>query len=397
MTRKAGIWLIGAQGGVATTVAVGLSALRQGTPPQGLVSTLPPFQHLSLLGWDELVLGGHEIRQTSFRDEAESLASVSRALDPRLVDACADDLHAADQRVRPGILWRPGAAIEKIATAGFARQPATATEAVKRIQDDLNEFRQANELDTCVVVNLASTESPVDASQFPDSWAELSASLDQTDCRLAASSLYAIATLDLGLPFINFTPSLGAGLPALEELARERNTCHAGCDGKTGETFLKSVLAPAFAQRHLEILSWVGHNIFGNMDGQVLDDPVNKQTKVASKDRLLGEILGYHPQTHISIEYIRSLGDWKTAWDHIHFSGFLGTPMILQFTWQGCDSILAAPLVLDLVRFADVARERGEKGTLGFLASFFKSPLGCTEHGFANQFQMLLDWAASRK
>ena len=137
----------------------------------------------------------------------------------------------------------------------------------------------------------------------------------------------------------------------------------------------------------------MGHNIFGNMDGQVLNDPVNKKTKVDSKDKLLGQMLGYDPQTHISIEYIKSLGDWKTAWDHIHFRGFLGTPMTMQFTWQGCDSILAAPLVLDLARFTELAQRRGQSGLLTHLSSFFKSPLGTTENDFSKQFQMLLNWA----
>ena len=130
------------------------------------------------------------------------------------------------------------------------------------------------------------------------------------------------------------------------------------------------------------------------MDAQILDDAHNKQTKVASKDKLLGEILGYDPQTHVSIEYIRSLGDWKTAWDHVHFRGFLGTPMVMTFTWQGCDSILAAPLVLDLFRFTELAARQRESGLLTFLASFFKSPLGVDENDFAKQFQMLVDWAA---
>ena len=165
-----------------------------------------------------------------------------------------------------------------------------------------------------------------------------------------------------------------------------------GSDGKTGETFLKSVLAPAFAKRNLEVMSWVGHNIFGNMDGQILDDPVNKQTKVGSKNKMLAEIMGYEPQSHISIEYIKSLGDWKTAWDHIHFKGFLGTPMTMTFTWQGCDSILAAPLVLDLFRFTELAKQRGETGLLTFLSSFFKSPIGTKEHDFGIQFQQLVDW-----
>ena len=156
---------------------------------------------------------------------------------------------------------------------------------------------------------------------------------------------------------------------------------------------MKSVLAPMFARRNLRVLSWVGHNIFGNMDGQVLDDPANKQTKVASKDRLVGEILGYRPKTLISIEYVPDLGDWKTAWDHIHFAGFLGVPMTLQFIWQGCDSLLAAPLVLDLVRLTELAWRRGHVGAMPFLASFFKSPYGVSEHCFDRQFEMLEQWA----
>ncbi len=147
-----------------------------------------------------------------------------------------------------------------------------------------------------------------------------------------------------------------------------------------------------FAARNLHVMSWVGHNIFGNMDGRVLDDPANKQAKLKSKDHLLGDILGYKPQIHTSIEFIESLGDWKTAWDHIHFAGFLGTPMTFQFIWQGCDSVLAAPLVIDLVRFTALAQRRGQKGLLKFLASFFKSPLGVDEHSFAIQYQMLQEW-----
>ena len=150
-----------------------------------------------------------------------------------------------------------------------------------------------------------------------------------------------------------------------------------------------------FARRNLRVLSWVGHNIFGNMDAQVLDDPANKQAKLASKDHLVGEILGYRPQTLVSIECLPDLGDWKTAWDHVHFAGFLGLPMTLQFIWQGCDSVLAAPLVLDLVRFTELAWRRGQVGPMRFLASFFKSPYGMDEHRFDRQFQMLEDWAGS--
>jgi myo-inositol-1-phosphate synthase len=107
----------------------------------------------------------------------------------------------------------------------------------------------------------------------------------------------------------------------------------------------------------------------------------------------LAAILGYPPQTHVSIEYIRSLGDWKTAWDHVHFRGFLGTPMTFQFIWQGCDSILAAPLVIDLVRLVDRAQHAGERGVLRWLACFFKSPLDVTEQDFSKQFAALEGWA----
>jgi myo-inositol-1-phosphate synthase len=201
--------------------------------------------------------------------------------------------------------------------------------------------------------------------------------------------MYAYAALDLGLPYINFTPSLGASLPALEQLAVARGAPHGGKDGKTGETLMKSVLAPMFALRHWEILSWVGHNIFGNRDGLVLDDPSNKASKVKTKDAVVSSIVGYKPQTHVSIEYIRSLDDWKTAWNHIHFRGFLNTKMT---SWQGCDSILAGPLVLDLARLALLAGRRGEAGTLRHLACFFKNPMGVAEHDFFKQFAMLEEY-----
>ena len=201
--------------------------------------------------------------------------------------------------------------------------------------------------------------------------------------------------MDRGWSYINFTPSLGSAPAAIDELARLRRSGHMGCDGKTGETLLKSALAPMFRRRNLRVMSWVGHNIFGNADAVVLSDPQNKQAKIASKDHLLPQILGYKPQTLVSIEYIESLGDWKTAWDHIHFQGFLGTPMTLQFIWQGCDSLLAAPLVLDLIRLTELARRRGEVGRMTFLASFFKSPDGVDGQDFTRQFQLLESWAAA--
>ena len=389
-----GIWLVGAKGGVATTTVLGLAALKRGLVPEfGLVSSLPRFRHLGPPGWDDFLVAGHEIRNVRLADEALRLATTSRAFDPRLIEECKAELAGIDRRVRPGTIYKVGRTIEKLAGPAVPHRESP-REAVRRVQNDMARFVRANGLGHLIVVNVASTEPPVDPAAIPPRWAELEPLLDRPrKCPLPASSLYAIAALDLGHSYVNFAPSLGSAPEAIDELARLRNARHAGCDGKTGETLMKSVLAPMFEKRNFRVMSWVGHNIFGNMDGRILNDPVNKATKVASKDRLLGEILGYKPQTHVSIEYIESLGDWKTAWDHVHFAGFLGTPMTLQFIWQGCDSLLAAPLVLDLIRFTELARRRGQTGRLTFLASFFKSPCGVDEHDFARQFQMLEDWA----
>jgi myo-inositol-1-phosphate synthase len=396
MSAPLGIWLIGAKGGVAATALVGLAALRKGlVPPVGLVTALPPFDRLPLAGWDDFVVGGHEIRNVRLVDEARRLVTESHALDGELVARCIADLDAIDREVRPGTLIKVGRAIEELAHDDVPRDESP-RQAVRRLQDDLSSFRRAHRLEHVIVVNVASTEPAIDAAVLPQRWDELDRSLDDAAaCPLPASSLYAIAALDLGCSYVNFTPSPGSSPPAIDELACRRGTRHMGCDGKTGETLLKSVLAPMFRQRHLQVMSWVGHNIFGNMDGRVLNDPQNKRTKLASKTHLLDEILRYQPQAHVSIEYIESLGDWKTAWDHIHFQGFLGTRMVLQFIWQGCDSLLAAPLVLDLIRLTELSRRRGESGLMRHLASFFKSPYGVTEHDFDRQYQMLEAWAAA--
>lgn len=389
-----GLWLIGARGGVASTTAVGLSALQRGlVGDAGLVSQLPEFQGIGLCAWEDFLAAGHEIRDVHLTDEALRLSRDNRAIEPRLIAECQPDLDTIDRRIRPGTVLGVGPTIRQFAAPEIPTQE-TPRQAIARVQEDFRGFVEAHGLRHLIVVNVASTEPPVDPARLPKTWAETDRLLNCAECPLPASTLYAIAALDLGYSYINFTPSLGSAPEAIDELARLRATRHMGCDGKTGETLLKSTLAPMFRQRNLRVMSWVGHNIFGNLDGKVLDDPANKQAKVASKDHLLAEILGYRPQTLVSIEYIESLGDWKTAWDHIHFQGFLGTPMTLQFTWQGCDSLLAAPLVLDLVRFTELAWRRGETGRLGFLASFFKSPYGVQEQDFTRQFQMLQAWAA---
>ena len=391
---RLGLWLVGAKGGVATTLLVGLAALRrQAIEPIGLLTELEPFRSLDLVDFSAIVVGGHDIRAGRLVDEARRMWTESRAIAPELIDAAADYLVEVEGRLRPGTVLASGERIRGLADDAAAVLVETPRQAIARVRSDIEAFAAAAGVDRVVVVNVASTEPPPDRP-LPTDFAAVEPLLDDpAACPLPTSSLYFLAAAEAGAAYVNFTPSTGATPACLQRVARDRGIAHAGCDGKTGETLLKSVLAPMFAARNLRVMSWVGHNIFGNMDGRVLDDPRNKAAKVRSKDHLLAAILGYPPQTHVSIEYIQSLGDWKTAWDHIHFQGFLGTAMTMQFTWQGCDSILAAPLVLDLVRLVERAARAGEAGALEWLACFFKSPIGVTEQAFAAQVTLLEDWA----
>jgi len=391
--RRVGVWLIGAKGGVATTMMTGLAGLAsRRVEPVGLVTATEPFAALDLVDYSDLVVGGHDIRKGPLAAEARRMWNESRAIAPELLEAASDFFAETEARIKPGTVMGSGERIKALADDKAAVVVETPREAVARAQADIDSFARAENLERVVVVNVASTEPPPERP-IPTDPAELDALLDApATCPLPSSSLYFLAALGAKAAYVNFTPSTGGTPVALQRMALDRGIPHAGCDAKTGETLLKSVLAPMFAARNLEVMSWVGHNIFGNMDGKVLDDPRNKAAKVKSKDHLLAAILGKPPQTHVSIEYIESLGDWKTAWDHIHFRGFLGTPMTMQFTWQGCDSILAARLVIDLVRLVEHAQRTGEHGALEWLACFFKSPLGVTEQAFAPQVAMLLDW-----
>ena len=392
--KRIGLWLIGAKGGVATTVMTGLAALARGlVEPIGLITETESFYALNLIDWNDIVIGGHDIRDGSLLDEARRMWTVSRAISPSVLESVAPDLIDIETRLRPGTVLASGSSIQAIASLSESKVAKTPRSIVDRIRTDILDFAEMNDVQRVVVVNLASTEPPW-SLPIPDNFDEMSSLLEHASesSPLPTSSLYAIAAFEADAAYINFTPSTGASPQALNTLAQQRGLPHAGCDGKTGETLLKSVLAPMFRDRHLDVMSWVGHNIFGNLDGKILDDPSNKATKVKSKDHLLANLLPSTPQTLVSIEFIESLGDWKTAWDHIHFQGFLGTPMTMQFTWQGCDSILAAPLVIDLVRLVDRARLAGEAGSLPWLASFFKSPINCHEQGFAAQMTMLHDW-----
>jgi len=389
--HRVGLWLVGAFGGVGTTITLGLSAMVRGLVDRtGLVTELPLFQGLPLPDLGSFVIGGHDIRASSFMESAEEFRRSSGVYEADWIAACREDLAGATARVRPGTLFGAGRTISNLGNWAEPEPPQTAKQAVDRVAADMAAFVESESIDHLIVLNVASTEPPFVLGEAHQRWGTLKAALaDGGPDLLPTSALYALAAFQGGHTYINFTPSLGASVPALLELARSTGSLYAGKDGKTGETLMKTVLAPMFALRNLKVMSWVGHNIFGNRDGQVLDDPENKSSKVETKDRVVTRILGYQPASVVTIEYLADMGDWKTAWDHIHFRGFLGAKMALQFTWQGCDSLLAAPLAIDLARLADLERRRGERGPMRHLACFFKSPEGVEENDFFKQFNLL--------
>src|SRR5262245_26999209 len=247
-TRRVGLWLIGACGGVGSTAALGLAALRRGlTDTTSLVTALPQLAPLDLDDYASFVVGGHEVRDAGFRQTVAELRARSNVFDPAVVQACQPDLQAWEANVRPGTVLHAGPTIAGLVERPEARRAETARAAVEQVQADLRAFREQHRLDQAVVVNVASTEPPFEVGEVHEAPERLAAALDRRQAVLPASALYAWAALDLGLPYVNFTPSLGASVPALVALAQQRRAPVAGKDAKTGGTLLKTVLAPMFA------------------------------------------------------------------------------------------------------------------------------------------------------
>lgn len=372
--RRTGVWFIGARGSVATTATIGALAMAAGLAPRtGLVTELDQVTAAGLPPLEGIVTGGHDVIDTPLLDRARLLADGGVFPQP-LVAALAEELARADERIRTA--------------PRLDTQRATAA----AIEEDIRTFRAEHGLDRVVVVDVASTEPPVETRPELDSLAALEDALDAGREPLPQSSLYAYAAFRADASLVSFTPSPGATLGALTELAKQQQLPWAGRDGKTGETLVKSALAPMFGSRALRVLSWASYNMLGGGDGQTLADPRAAVSKTTTKGAGLDAMLGYHVEGPMHIDFVEDLGDWKTAWDHISFEGFLGTRMTMQFTWQGCDSALAAPLVLDLVRLTARAHERGENGVLGALSFFFKDPLGGVDHTLAGQWRALTEW-----
>jgi myo-inositol-1-phosphate synthase len=389
---------VGLGGAVATTLVAGLEQLRQGSPAHGLplaeveVDGRPLTEATGLVAYDDLVVRGWDLDAADLRKAAELHA----VLDPWALEAVGSHLSAITPWPAAG-----NAEFCRNVTGGNVVTAETRRDQTEVVRADLRRFREEESLDGLVLVNLASTEKFPDldapALQTPEAF---EAGLDADDEAIAPAMVYAYAAIMEGVGYTNFTPSVGADVPALLQLAAQRGVPVSGKDGKTGQTMMKTVLAPAFRSRALTVEGWYSTNILGNRDGLALDDPDSLNSKLQTKGSVLDSILGYPVEDHVvRIDYYRPRGDQKEAWDAIDLVGFLGQRMQVKVDFQCRDSILAAPLAIELARLTDLAQQRGEGGAQEQLGWFFKAPVtadGATpEHALHRQETVLLEWLAA--
>jgi myo-inositol-1-phosphate synthase len=391
-----GIAIVGLNGAVASTLIAGVEAMVHGLVPRlGMVTeradahvSEPLTDLLDFAALDKLVFAGWDVK---FENPYQG-ALYHKVLPTDLLKSVRDRMEAI--KPWPAVFSRAYA--ENVA-GDHEMSVWSYREQVDLLTRDLEQFKRSRNLDRVVVVNLASTESFLEVAPVHATLEAFEAGLDRNDPAITPAMRYFYASARLGFPYCNFTPSL-TNIPALAELANKTRTPYCGMDGKTGQTLLKTALAPMFRTRRLKVEGWYSTNILGNSDGLALNAPSSNKTKVLSKASVLDSIVGYHVENHqVHIHYYRPRGDAKEAWDNIDLLGFAGVPMQIKVNFLCQDSVLAAPLVIDLVRLLDVAKRVGEAGIQRQLSLFFKSPHylegESPVHDLFKQEQMLLQWA----
>lgn len=388
--RTLGIAVVGIGGAVGTTMAAGVELLKQGLiGHDGL-----PLAELSIDGiaeYTDIVFAGWDL----FGEHLAKAAEEHDVLTHKQFVAARDSLR----------LVKPWAAIgnDKFLSNidGENRlSDASHRQIIARLRNDLAGFRE--KVDAVVVINLASTEKlAADGNEIFNTLAGFETALDANSVDISPAMLYAYAAIAEKMPYGNFTPSVAADIPALVEFAEKMQVPVAGKDGKTGQTFIKSVLAPAFRSRALRVMGWFSTNILGNRDGLALSNSDSLASKIKTKSSLLDDILGYEVGDHlVDIRYYRPRGDNKEAWDNIDITGFLGQKMQIKVNFLCKDSILAAPLAIEIARCLDLASQRGDAGIQEQLSVFFKLPMTRgekLEQAFHKQEKVLLDWLRAGK
>jgi len=385
---KLGVLLPG-MGAVATTFIAGVEAVRRGiAKPIGSVTQLghirlgkrtdnrnPMIKDLlPIAQLDQLVFGGWD----PIPDNALEAARRAGVLQDKHVEPLADFL----KNIKPMTAAFDSYYVKKLSGTNV-KQGKNKRELAEQLREDIRNFKEKNDCSRLVMVWCGSTEVFLEQSAAHLTIASFEKGMEDNDPSIAPSMLYAYAALMEGVPFANGAPNLTVDIPAIQQLAAERGLPICGKDFKTGQTLMKTMIAPGLKARMLGLAGWFSTNILGNRDGEVLDDPESFKTKEESKLSVLEHILQpelypdlYGKMYHkVRINYYPPHGDNKEGWDNIDIFGWLGYPMQIKVDFLCRDSILAAPIVLDLALFMDLAQRASLGGIQEWLSFYFKSPM----------------------
>jgi myo-inositol-1-phosphate synthase len=326
-----------------------------------------------LAGLDDIVFGGWDI----FDENCYEAAKTAGVLDAGLLEQIRPELESVTPW--PAVFDRK---YVKRLDGPNVKKGATKRELAEQVVEDIRRFRDEHQLSRLVMIWCGSTEVYMTESPAHASVEAFEAALDANDEAIPSSMIYAYVAIREGIPYANAAPNLSADIPALVSLAGQTRTPIAGKDLKTGQTLIKTIVAPGLKARLLGVQGWYSTNILGNRDGEVLDDPESFKTKEESKKSVLDYILQPHlyPELYsnlhhvVRINYYPPRGDNKEGWDNIDLVGWLGYPMQLKINFLCRDSILAAPIVLDVALFLDLAKRAGMAGIQEWLSFYFKSP-----------------------
>lgn len=388
-TGKLGVLIVGINGAVATTFLAGTMSVRKGiSKPIGSLTQMGTIRLgkrdenrfplikdvIPLADLNDIVFGGWDVRKNNCYDAAIEAQVLSK-----------DDLNHVREELE-AIVPMPGVFEQKYAKnlkADHIKSAKNKFELFMQLRDDIRNFKAEHDLERVVMIWCASTEIFIASNGVHGSAEKFEEAMLDNHHDISPSMIYCYAALMEGVPFINGSPNLAADIPYMIDLSKQLNIPIAGKDFKTGQTLIKTVIAPMLKAKALGLSGWFSSNILGNRDGEVLDDPDSFKTKEESKLSVLDGILqpDLYPDLYgsifhkVRIHYYPPRGDNKEGWDNIDIFGWMGYPMQLKINFLCRDSILAAPLALDLVLLMDFAHRSGMSGVQDWLSFFFKSPM----------------------